>query len=283
MKLRRFENLTPEKETGSVYTPVGMARDLSGAILSNLEITNSLSVLDPAAGDGRLLREMLNRLNPRSDIRVVAYELDPDVLRKTSNDLTKEFPRVDFSFRNEDMIRAFLDGHLMGEQFDIVIANPPYLRTQIMGAEKSKKLAKLFKLRGRLDIYYVFVLIAQELLSDTGVAGFVTSNRFMKVKSGASLRDYLLSHAELLEIIDYGDTKLFDAAVLPCTFVFKRGTTDPEAVNFYSIYCQQKRSGSAPGAEFPYDLIRTSDELKSGGSKYDVQTGSLLVNEIVKR
>ena len=275
----RFENLTPEKATGSVYTPIGMADDLSASILEHLEPARSFSILEPAVGDGRLLRSVLSRLNPASSISVVAYELNPVVLRETAEALVKEFPQVDFLFVGKDIIQDFLGGHLMGRQFDIVVANPPYLRTQVMGSEKAKALAKLFNLRGRLDIYYVFVLIALELLSDRGIAGFVTSNRFMKVKSGESLRSYLLANSRLLEIIDYGDTKLFDAAVLPCTFVFKRGRTDPDLVDYYSIYRTEANANPKRTGDFPYELIRCSSELDFCGTRFDVQSGHLVVSE----
>lgn len=279
MTTARFENLTLEKETGSVYTPVGMAADLSAALLSNYKAEDSVSILEPAVGDGRLLCSILSSVSPEVSVRVVAYEVDSLVLNSTAELLAAEFPRVDFTFINKDIVQDFLKGRMAGQEFDIVIANPPYLRTQIIGAEKAKQLAKLFNLRGRLDIYYVFILIALELLSDRGVAGFVTSNRFMKVKSGESLRDYLLDTAQLIEIIDYGDTKLFDAAVLPCTFLFRRGKTVPECVKFYSIYQTGSNEKSVRQADFPYHLIRSSKELEFGEARFTVQSGSLMVSE----
>lgn len=279
MTATRYENLTIEKETGAVYTPSGMAHDLSSSMWEHLPQGKSFSILEPAVGDGRLLRALLNTIDAGIEVQVMAYEVDGDVLAQTKVGLEKEFPNYNFTFVNRDIVEDFLGGHLMGREFDIVIANPPYLRTQIMGADKSRRLAKHFGLKGRLDIYYVFVLIAIELLAVNGVAGFVTSNRFMRVKSGESLRNFLLSNSELLEIIDYGDTKLFEAAVLPCTFVFKRGKTDPQKVRFFSIY-QAEASGASSGSlHFPYDTVRTSSEILYGASVFKVQNGDLQVNE----
>lgn len=279
MTATRFKNLTIEKETGAVYTPLGMAHDLSSSMREHLPRRKSLSILEPAVGDGRLLRALLNTIDDGVQVQVVAYEVDVDVLTQTMNELKEDFPRVDFTFVNRDIVEDFVSGHLMGKQFDIVIANPPYLRTQIMGADKSRRLAKHFGLKGRLDIYYVFVLIAIELLAVDGVAGFVTSNRFMRVKSGESLRNFLLSNSELLEIIDYGDTKLFEAAVLPCTFIFKRGKTVPQKVRLYSIY-QTKVSGVPSNSpHFPYDQVRTASEILYGASVFEVQNGDLRINE----
>ncbi|MBS6365338.1 MAG: Eco57I restriction-modification methylase domain-containing protein [Cutibacterium avidum] len=279
MTRTRFTNLPPAKETGAVYTPAGMAADLSSSIHSHLPQKQSISILEPAVGDGRLLYALLNTIAGNANVQVTAYEVDAEVLASTKTKLEEDFPHVSFVLINRDIIEDFLSGHLMGKEFDIIIANPPYLRTQIMGADKSRKLAKQFGLRGRLDIYYVFILLAIELLSDDGVAGFVTSNRFMRVKSGESLRGYLLSHSELIEVIDYGDTKLFDAAVLPCTFVFRRGKTDPLKVRFYSIYQTTDKETSTDAMEFPYHQIRTSPELAYGAATFDVQNGDLRISK----
>lgn len=40
--------------------------------------------------------------------------------------------------------------------YDIVIANPPYVRTQILGSEQAQILAQKFQLKGRVDLYYPF-------------------------------------------------------------------------------------------------------------------------------
>src|SRR5205085_1388727 len=42
--------------------------------------------------------------------------------------------------------------------FDLVIANPPYVRTQILGAAQARSLAGQFGLTGRTDLYHAFVL-----------------------------------------------------------------------------------------------------------------------------
>ena len=42
--------------------------------------------------------------------------------------------------------------------FDIVIANPPYVRTQILGAKRANELAHAYGLSGRVDLYQVFLL-----------------------------------------------------------------------------------------------------------------------------
>jgi hypothetical protein len=44
----------------------------------------------------------------------------------------------------------------------------------------------------------------------------------LSTKSGESVRKFLNENYEILEIIDLGDTKLFDAAVLPAIFIGRK-------------------------------------------------------------
>ena len=111
------------------------------------------------------------------------------------------------------------------EQYDVVIANPPYVRTQVMGAKKAQALAKQFGLTGRVDLYHAFAIGMTTVLKPGGVLGLLTSNRFLTIKSGASLREMFSSHFDIEAIYDLGDTKLFTAAVLPVIIVARKGKT----------------------------------------------------------
>ena len=50
----------------------------------------------------------------------------------------------------------------------------------------------------------------------------ITSNRYISTKSGGDIRKFLLDNYDIIEIIDLGDTKLFNAAVLPAIFIGKK-------------------------------------------------------------
>ena len=125
-------------------------------------------------------------------------------------------------------------------RFNIIIANPPYIRTQIIGSEKSQKIAKDFNLKGKTDIYYGFMMAMSSLLSNDGVLATITSNRFLSIKSGYVLRDYLLETLDIQSIYDLGDTKVFSsAAVLPALVFSKKNNKktkgDPEFITVYEV------------------------------------------------
>jgi type I restriction-modification system DNA methylase subunit len=127
---------------------------------------------------------------------------------------------------------------------DIIIANPPYVRTQILGTKKAQELAKRFNLTGRVDLYYPFLIAMTNVLKEGGLIGVITSNRYLFTKSGESIRKFLLDNYEILEVIDLGDTKLFEAAVLPAIFIGRKKSgrkniSDPSL--FARIYEEPER------------------------------------------
>ena len=82
--------------------------------------------------------------------------------------------------------------------------------------------AKRFCLKGRVDLYYPFLLGMSYALKEGGLLGAITSNRYLSTKSGASIRKFLEQNFDILEVIDLGDTKLFEAAVLPANFIGRK-------------------------------------------------------------
>ena len=236
----RYSNATKIKTNGIVYTPEELAEYLASSMYEyfSIEDKKELRILDPAIGDGELVIALLNVIRRNTvniDIMVVGFETDVNVIPKTIGRLSQEYPNIHINIHKEDFL-AFAGGEAQKYEFDFVIANPPYIRTQVLGADKAQLIAKQAGLSGRVDAYYAFLVAADQFLKPDGIAGFITSNKFMSVKSGMKVREYLFSKTKLLQITDFGDTKLFDASVLPCTLTFKRGKSDGENIGFTSIY-----------------------------------------------
>lgn len=155
--------------------------------------------------------------------------------------LSAAFPKADLRLSLCSFLDHVLDnfeGGLFGaaEPYDLIIANPPYVRTQIIGAERAKTLASQFGLAGRVDLYHAFLLGMSRVLAPDGTAGFIVSNRFMTTKGGAATRSAMISDLRLAHIFDLGDTKLFEAAVLPAVIIAKGTNTKIEETSFTSIY-----------------------------------------------
>jgi methylase of polypeptide subunit release factors len=250
---QRYSQVDQQKSTGATYTPPPFAEFVAHQMvrIALLPPRGAIRILAPAVGEGALLDALIKCLpiETRKRVEVFGYDTDPAAIKVASQRLRRDFPGLKIQLEEKDFLEHVLnlqgggDLFLAGEaeaSFDLVIANPPYVRTQVMGARQAQQLAQSFGLTGRVDLYYPFLLGISKVLAEDGIAGVITSNRFMTTKSGQTVRRELLSRFELVHAWDLGDTKLFDAAVLP-SVLLARGITEPresqsDRIAFSSIY-----------------------------------------------
>jgi hypothetical protein len=252
----RFRCCSKEKTRGATFTPKNLAdfvsKQMLGAV-SDLSLRKALSIFDPAVGEGALLLSLLGELKIRGfdgELNAYGFDTDAETLCCAEAKIKQTFPKVklnleqsDFldSFPNNENFNNFMDclfSYEKPRQYDLIIANPPYVRTQVLGAERAQQLAARFGLRGRVDLYHAFIVAMTKVLKNGGVCGLIVSNRFMTTKSGKTLRHLIPEYFDVLHIWDMGDTKLFDAAVLPAVLLLKMKTGQnqklPDMTSIYS-------------------------------------------------
>jgi adenine-specific DNA-methyltransferase len=270
----RYAAVSREKAHGATYTPTLLAdfvaQQLASAVRADRDA--ELRILDPAVGDGVLLASLVRALRLRGFGRICVSGCDTSLsaLEEAQKRFSQEFPDLTPTLQQRD----FLDDRLDGERFDAVIANPPYVRTQVLGAQRAQELARRFALTGRVDLYYAFLLAISRVLAPHGALGIIVSNRFMTTRSGASVRRTLRDLYDLLHVWDLGDTKLFDAAVLPAVLLARAASGDEPGTRFTSIYETTKTpradARTAIEALDRHGVVATND-----GRRFDVVQGSL--------
>jgi adenine-specific DNA-methyltransferase len=283
------------KHTGATFTPVGLAEYLAEKLLKHIQVKGEIKVLDPACGDGELLLAMGNILSGRKlEFSLTGYDSNDEYLA-VAKDRSLVFGVNRSTFVLGDFLEAIdltenqlsLDFNGSGninsinDFADVIIANPPYVRTQILGAEKARELAKKFNLKGRVDLYYPFLIAMTESLKEGGILGVITSNRYLSTKGGESIRKYLVENYQVIELIDLGDTKLFDAAVLPAVFIgrkLKKKKSDLPKSRFIKIYEELNGyKGDSEPAGSVFDILnkKGSGYFKVGERKYKKTEGIL--------
>ena len=293
-----------QKATGSHYTPPELARFLAERLVSEADFRQlpELRVLDPACGDGELLVALANSL-PDNTLRntvITGIELDDLSLGNAQERLeafgskSNFFKRMDFLelyTHSEAQIGLFNNGPPTNETIplaDIIIANPPYVRTQVLGTQKSQELAKAFHLKGRIDLYQAFLVAMTQCLKDGGIIGVITSNRFISTKGGASIRAFIAENYEIVELIDLGDTKLFEAAVLPAILIARklpstsRSSTNQRLSNRFVRIYENRTSNRDDREELVhvdsvYDILRKNSdgEYLVSKTRFKLSTGTL--------
>lgn len=99
--------------------------------------------------------------------------------------------------------------------FDVVIGNPPYVQLQSMG-EMSDKLSKCSyqTYNKSADLYCLFYERGCQILKSRGYLSFITSNKWLRVNYGESLREFLTSSVNPKMLIDFPGIPVFADAVV---------------------------------------------------------------------
>lgn len=227
-----------KKKNGIVYTPVELADIMAEKLFELITFNDSKKVykiLDPACGNGVLLEAVFKAAKKRKInaefLKFIGFDTDADALEETAKRLKKL--NSNFILKNENFLKYSKEHEY---KVDAVIANPPYVRTQSIDDETSKKISKELELSGKFDLYQSFYAMLPKILKENGVISVITSNKFLSNKTGGDLRKILVSNFDIKELIDLGDTKLFEAAVLPAIVVGCLNGKKSESFKYYKIY-----------------------------------------------
>ena len=195
----------------------------------------------------------------RTEISTLEARLEKLLQRKTFMSALEwrfEFPEV-------------LDdkGKFLG--FDIIIANPPYMRIQEI--EATQPLQKEFyerdfsTARGSYDLANLFFELAVRLSKKTGNNNiFIFPHKLFNSANGASLREYLMNTRAIKQITHFGANQVFDSAITyTCIALFNADYTDTFRFKRFAL-------GDAFKTDLPTDSIYTDH------SYYDIAAASEL-------
>ncbi|MBC6432155.1 N-6 DNA methylase [Nostoc sp. HG1] len=201
---------------GQFLTPASVAQLMAG-MFNRLDLPE-ISLLDAGAGIGSLLAAFVAKVcqHPQhtSSLRVVAYEIDPFLIRYLHQTLElceKECQRVDISFNYEiretdfieDAVRLQKIGLLnsamptavnYATEFTHAILNPPYLK--INANSKVRELLRSIGLETS-NLYTGFMAATAQLLKPSGEFVAITPRSFC---NGPYFRDFRKMFLEMMAL-----------------------------------------------------------------------------------
>ncbi len=110
--------------------------------------------------------------------------------------------------------------------FDIVVANPPYVRQEQIKELKPQLEAQYSCYTGVADLYVYFYERGLQLLKTGGALAFISSNKYFRSGYGEKLRGFLTDRATLHQVIDFGDAPVFKAIAYPCILILSKQPSD---------------------------------------------------------
>lgn len=256
--LRVFELAIPDPErgiNGVYYTPEEVVQ-----YIVRKSISGDDTVCDCACGAGAFLVEATKRIHEltsdsfRDIIRNNIYGVDISQssvreskmllsLLAASNEEVLEYD--DFNLYQGDSLRlswteTFPSVFDKGG-FDAVVGNPPYVNIQTMDEmTKDHVLSEYSTVRsGNFNTYIPFTELGIDSINEDGDLGYILPLNYFTTITGESLREYLQENKYVSEIVDFGDTLLFDDArtYTAISFFTKSSKT---AIDYMAVSSEQE-------------------------------------------
>lgn len=228
-----------KKDNGQFFTPTSIARLMA----SYCDLTKSvIKILDPGCGTAiltcALIEHLVETRNDIEHIELVAYETDPDLISFSQKTLTYlknwllgKGIRLQYLLHIHDFIldnAKALKQNYNGEQFDIIISNPPYFK---LAKDAEKTIAAKELISGQPNIYSIFMGIAAKLLSENGELIFITPRSFASGNYFKAFRELFFNTVQIDKIHLFNSRKdtFSRDSVLQETVIIKaiRETIDP--------------------------------------------------------
>ncbi|MCA9933331.1 MAG: BREX-1 system adenine-specific DNA-methyltransferase PglX [Anaerolineales bacterium] len=122
--------------------------------------------------------------------------------------------------RRRRLLRVLNQAAPLARQYHIVIANPPYMGSKNQNEKLKKFLSRNYK-DVKADVFSAFMIRNLELTIPKGQLAFVTPFVWMFISSYEKLRNYLLSHTAITNLVQL-EYNAFAPAMIPvCVFTLE--------------------------------------------------------------
>lgn len=199
-KVDSKKKIEERRRMGQFATPIDLADEIAAYGLSILS-DNDISFLEPAVGTGAFISAVLRNRKDKSVGKCIGYEIDKqyfDVASSLWSDHGLEVKNLDYTQQEPN-----------GQQVNLLISNPPYVRHHYITAEDKARLSTLVRnevginISGLAGLYCYFMLLSHKWLAPGAISGWLIPSEFMDVNYGESIKEYLLNNVRLLRIHRY--------------------------------------------------------------------------------
>lgn len=206
-----------QKNSGAVFTPKWLADKVTQTAWQHWNKLHRTGrkvqkVGDIACGTGVFLSSARDFFG--KDVSLHGNDVDKTSTRfaKILNDALKLEAKIQHSDSLLSLQKESLfSSESENEKFDILIGNPPYVRSQNL----SENYVGLIKEKypditsGNFDLSIIFIEHAIRSLTDGGIGCYITTSKFMHSEYGKAICARLAKDVRILNIIDFKDSQVF--------------------------------------------------------------------------
>lgn len=179
-----------------------------------------------------------------------------------------------------------------GLKFDLIIGNPPYVKTSDMKNLLTEKEMNIYKEKYKtaykqFDKYFLFIERAISLLKDNGKLCYIVPNKFMKVASGKELRNLIANNNYLELLIDFNYQQVFiNQTIYTCIIMLNKEGNNQFEYNYITDYNNWKLNNLSEqniifnSNEIDDKIWILSNDLKKMNDLKKLFSNSLLLSEI---
>ena len=207
--------MMPLNGYGVVYTPQLLANFTAKLLLSETDINlinadQSITVWDPACGEGILLEEFLREFNlhHKQSIHCIGTDIEQDAVnqnKKTFSDVSYHFMCKNTIIPSEKMSAINYWRHQISK-LSFVIANPPWSSEKVFTKTELSQAGYEFY-TGQYDSYVLFIELCLKLTQKGGMLAFIIPDSLFSGEN-KKLREYLVKNTQIRVIARLGE-KLF--------------------------------------------------------------------------
>jgi tRNA1(Val) A37 N6-methylase TrmN6 len=226
------------KDNGIIYTP----KYIADYIVEKLEPKIEETIFEPSIGHGIFLFSLLEYIEKKyklNNIELKEYffnkcfgqDLNENNIKELKELVILYFKKKEIIFEEND-IKNFYSGDTLfsveKRNYDLIIGNPPYVRTKNIEENYLKKIKKEYYscAKGNIDLYFAFIEYA---LKYSTRSGYITPNSWLYSTSGEILRT--IAKDGLIEIIDFKQKKIFqNAATYTSIFIYNKQKKEKDLI-----------------------------------------------------
>ena len=150
--------------------------------------------------------------------------------------------------------------------FDVVVANPPYVRQEKIGPDKNElKKEYANAVTAKSDLYCYFYARALQVLRNGGMHVFVCSNSWLDVGYGAKLQEYLLKNSHVRAIYESAIERQFSTAQINTIISIISRTPDDRTQRTRFVSLRDEFEKAFANVENRREITITSAELMQAG------------------
>ena len=305
---RPFELTEVRRQRGIYYTPRYIVDYILKNVISRFSASNRPNaiptIVDLACGSGTFLTAAVDQLeafyssskDPKRSYAdcLVGFDIDPRAIEATRLNLTRRSISRDvidihtpMRLQVVDVLMGGINQSTIKEVLpngaDIIVGNPPYIPYEKLRLRYDlPSLANYFVTsKGKVDSYILFIEAAVRLLKEGGLLGLIVSNSLLYTSNAAVLRGWLTANADILEIVDFQDQRVFPTVgAYTCLLILqkKRGADRPPQVTVGKVY----DLSLTPASQLARISVATEDvtggievftmEQPQGSSRWDLRS-----------